>query len=96
MKLLVNILNKHRYKNVQQNSSKKTKQNKTDQHIKRITHHNKTGFNTSMQEGLSIAKSVGKMEEVLNIVKSISTIDHINRMEEKNTITSINAEKATD
>lgn len=71
-------------------------QTKTEQHIKRITHHNKTGLNTSMQEGLSIAKSVGTMEEMLNIVKSISTIGHINKMEEKNTIISINAEKATD
>ena len=54
------------------------------QHIKRIIHHNQVGF-------------IQGMQGFFNICKSISVINHINKLKEKNhMIISIHAEKAFD
>ena len=58
--------------------------NRTQQHIKRIIHHDQVAFILAMQG-------------FFNISKSVNVIHHINKLKEKNhMITSIDAEKAYD
>ena len=58
--------------------------NRIQQHIKRITHHDRVGFSPGMQG-------------FFNICKSINVIHHISKLKNKNNmIISINAEKASD
>ena len=65
-KLQANITDEHRCKNPQQNFS-----NKTQQHIKKLIHHDQVGF-------------ISRMQGFLNICKSINMIHHINKLKEKN------------
>ena len=59
-------------------------ENRIQQHIKKMTHHNQVGFMPGMQ-GL------------FNICKSINVIHHINKLKDKNhMIISIDAKKAFD
>ena len=56
--------------------------NRIQLYIKRIIHHGKAGF-------------IPRMQERLNICKSVNVINHINKLKNKNyMITSLNAEKA--
>ena len=56
--------------------------NRTQQHIKKIIHHNQVGF-------------ILEMQEFFNIHKAINVIHHINKLKDKNhLIISIDAEKA--
>ena len=58
--------------------------NRIQQHIKKIINHDKVGF-------------IPGMQGFFNIFKSISVIDHINKLKDKNhMIISVNAEKAFD
>ena len=59
-------------------------ENRIQQHIKKLIHHDKVGF-------------ISGMQGFFNICKSITVIHHINKLKDKNhMIISIEAEKAFD
>ena len=62
----------------------KTLENRIQQHIKKLIHHDEVGF-------------ISGMQGLFNICKSINVIHHINKLKDKNQmIISIDAEKAFD
>ena len=80
-KLQVSITDDHRCKNPEQNF---IQQNRIQQHIQKLIHHDQVGF-------------IPWMQGFLNIHKSINVIYHINKLKDKNhMIISIDAEKAFD